>query len=134
MLMCDDVELRGLLVFCLRRAGHDVTIACKPSDAIQEIERGRLHLLILNGMADGSELALIEQIRTQSPVPIILLGARGDDADKARGLELGANYYVTKPFSIQGLLASVRTALRHLAPYRDQWPGLPDSVLQLQLR
>jgi len=134
MLMGEDHELRGLLAFCLKRAGHDVTIASDPSDAIQQIEQGRLHLVVLDCMADGSELALVQQIRTRSHVPIIVLGPGEGDANKARGLGLGANDYLPKPFSIQGLLTSVRTALRHLAPYREQWHGLPDSVLALPLQ
>lgn len=97
----------------LRRDGHDVAIAFDGQTAVEEFVRAPADLVILDLMLprlDGS--AVCRKIRANSDVPIIMLTARGNERDRVEGLELGADDYVTKPFSPRELVARVRAVLR----------------------
>jgi DNA-binding response OmpR family regulator len=97
----------------LRRDGHDVTLAFDGQAAIEEFVRAPSQLVILDVMLprlDG--MAVCRRIRSTSDVPIIMLTARGDERDRLTGLDLGADDYVSKPFSPRELAARVRAVLR----------------------
>ncbi len=117
LLIEDDQSLGGLLEVELRRAGHDCTWAM---DAFSGLSRFRavdpeLVLLDLN-LPDHSGFDVLEQIRVDSLVPVIILTARNRNDDKVRGFDLGADDYVTKPFWHEELLARIRARLRRPAP------------------
>ena len=108
----------------LRRDGHDVTIAFDGQSAIEEFARAPSELIILDLMLprlDGS--AVCRTIRKDSDVAIIMLTARGDERDRLEGLDLGADDYVTKPFSPRELAARVRAVLRRTGKggSRSKW-------------
>ena len=100
----------------LRRDGHEVTIAFDGQSAIEEFTRAPADLVILDVMlprVHGMEVC--RRIRADSDAPIIMLTARGDERDRVEGFDLGADDYVTKPFSPRELTARVRAVLRRTA-------------------
>jgi DNA-binding response OmpR family regulator len=97
----------------LRRDGHDVTLAFDGQSGVETFERDGADLVILDLMLprlDGS--AVCRRIRERSDAPIIMLTARGEERDRLQGLDLGADDYVTKPFSPREVAARVRAVLR----------------------
>jgi len=109
----DEPVVREVVVRYLRRDGFD-TIEAADGDAARDlITRGAPQLVVLDVMLPGTDgLALCRWIRATSDLPVILLTARGEEADRIVGLELGADDYVTKPFSARELAVRVRTVLR----------------------
>ena len=127
ILVVDDEEwVRELVGRYLEQAGFDVATAVDGCKALTQFDRHRPDLVVLDWMLpglDGVEVA--KRIRQQSNVPIIMLTARADEGDRIKGLELGADDYVVKPFSARELEARVRAVLR-----RSQGdPGRP-AVLE----
>ena len=102
----------------LERDGHRVVTAEDGDSARELIEREAPNLVLLDVMLPGKTdgLALCRWIRSSSELPVILLTARVDEADRIVGLELGADDYITKPFSPRELAARVRTVLRRAVP------------------
>jgi DNA-binding response OmpR family regulator len=117
----DDADLLDVLCFTLRRDGHDV-IAAHDGQAGLQLWRTKDPRLVLLDVhlpkIDGWQLC--KQIRTESNVPIIMLTAAGDDSDVVKGLNLGADDYIVKPFSPGQLTARVRAVLRRAAESADQ--------------
>jgi two-component system response regulator RegX3 len=111
----DEPSVRDSVGYALRQEGFDVTLAVDGDDAEQKIgdDAPAFDLLILDIMMPGrSGLDLCRDVRGRSPVPIILLTAKDAEVDKVVGLEVGADDYVTKPFSVRELLGRVRAQLR----------------------
>jgi len=111
----DEPSVRESVGYALGQEGFDVTIATDGDDADAKLGAGEVHydLLILDIMMPGrSGLDLCRDVRGRSPVPIILLTAKDAEVDKVVGLEVGADDYVTKPFSVRELLGRVRAQLR----------------------
>ncbi len=110
----DDPAILRLLCTNLKARGYEVTTAVDGEESLTAMERDFVDLIILDIMMpklDGVEVC--RRIREWSNVPIVVLSARGDEKDKVRCLELGADDYLTKPFEIAELLARIKTALRH---------------------
>jgi DNA-binding response OmpR family regulator len=113
LIVDDDVELVGLLCFALDAAGYDVVTAYDGNQAIQRMHERRPELVILDvnlPMRDGFEV--LAEIRRTSQVPVMMLTVRTTEEDEVRGLDLGADDYLRKPFSPRALLARVRSLLR----------------------
>jgi len=111
----DEPSVRDSVGYALRQEGFDVILAVDGDDAEEKIggEDPEFDLLILDIMMPGrSGLDLCRDVRGRSPVPIILLTAKDAEVDKVVGLEVGADDYVTKPFSVRELLGRVRAQLR----------------------
>ena len=110
----DEVSVRESVGYALEQEGFDVTIATDGDDADSKLgEIIDYDLLVLDIMMPGkSGLDLCRDVRGRSPVPIILLTAKDAEVDKVVGLEVGADDYVTKPFSVRELLGRVRAQLR----------------------
>src|SRR5215216_7596408 len=109
----DDVDLLDLMTYALRREGYNVVAAVDGQQALQRWESENPDIVLLDGnlpKVDGFEVC--RRIRHESKTPIILLTARDDEPDIVRGLTLGADDYVTKPFSTTQLLARIRAVLR----------------------
>jgi len=116
ILIADDEEsVREAVAYALQQEGFEVVVAKDGSDAESKLEGDQLDfdLLILDIMMPGrSGLDICRDVRSRSPVPIILLTAKDAEVDKVVGLEVGADDYVTKPFSVRELIGRVRAQLR----------------------
>ncbi|AKK10259.1 response regulator transcription factor [Corynebacterium uterequi] len=109
----DEESLADPLAFLLRKEGFDVVIAGDGPSALREFERGTTHIVLLDLMLPGmSGTDVAKKIRATSNVPIIMVTARDSEIDKVVGLELGADDYVTKPYSSRELIARIRAVLR----------------------
>jgi DNA-binding response OmpR family regulator len=113
LLVDDEQSIQTLLSYPLRKDGYHVTSALDGGEALQRFEEGRFDLVILDVMLprlDGVEVC--RQLRSRSQVPIIMLTAKGSETDKVAGLEVGADDYITKPFSMREFRSRVKAALR----------------------
>jgi DNA-binding response OmpR family regulator len=109
----DEPIVRDVIVRYLKRDGFATLEAADGDRARELIEKGGPELVVLDLMLPGTDgLELCRWIRSRSDLPVIMLTARGEEADRIVGLELGADDYVTKPFSPRELAARVRTVLR----------------------
>jgi two-component system, OmpR family, response regulator RegX3 len=109
----DEPSVRESVGYALEQEGFQVTLAANGEEAEGQISENGFDLLILDIMMPGkSGLDLCREVRAHSPVPIILLTAKDAEVDKVVGLEVGADDYVTKPFSVRELLGRVRAQLR----------------------
>jgi DNA-binding response OmpR family regulator len=114
----DEPIVRDVVTRYLERDGHRVVSAASAGEARATIEREAPDLVVLDIMLPGEidGLALCRWIRSKSELPVILVTARGSEADRIVGLELGADDYVTKPFSPRELATRVKTVLRRARP------------------
>jgi DNA-binding response OmpR family regulator len=113
----DEPIVREVVVGYLQREGYRTLEAADGDRARELLEQESPSLVVLDVMLPGIDgLELCRWIRSRSQLPVILLTARGDETDRIVGLELGADDYVTKPFSPRELAARVRTVLRRSAP------------------
>ena len=113
LIVDDEMQIRLLLRTTLTRAGYQVVEAANAREALsaKAIDKPELILLDL-GLPDRDGLELVEALRRDSPVRLIIVSARDDIEQKVAALDLGADDYVTKPFDTEELLARVRAALR----------------------
>ncbi len=121
LLVDDDEAVRKVLSFPLERDGYSVIQAVDGEDALQRFGEQPVDLVVLDLMLpklDGLEVC--KQLRARSSVPIIMLTARDDELDKVLGLELGADDYVTKPFSIREFRSRTRALLRRARAPRHE--------------
>lgn len=113
----DDVRLFELLASYLAPNGVALTHAADGAKGLAALEEGVFDAVLLDVMMPGTDgLEVCRRIRQRSRVPVIMLTARGDEADRVVGLELGADDYVPKPFSPRELLARLRAVLRRSQP------------------
>ena len=116
----DDPIVRDVVVRYLERDGHRTLVAEDGDRADELLREEHLDLVVLDVMLPGQDgLALSRSIRSRSTLPVILLTARGEEVDRIVGLELGADDYVTKPFSPRELAARVRALLRRSSAQPD---------------
>jgi DNA-binding response OmpR family regulator len=113
LLVEDDIRTAEWVRLYLDRAGMTVTHAADGRSALEEVERGRPDLVLLDIMLPGVDgFAVCRALRSTSDLPVILLTARAAEHERLRGFELGADDYVTKPFSPRELVARVSAVLR----------------------
>ena len=113
LLVDDEESIQKLLTYPLEREGYRVVQARDGEEALSQFAAQEVDLVVLDVMlpkVDGLEVC--RRLRTSSSVPIIMLTARDDEVDKVLGLELGADDYITKPFSIREFRSRVRALLR----------------------
>jgi DNA-binding response OmpR family regulator len=111
----DEVTIAGAIAARLRREGFAVEIASDGPAGIELCERERPDLVILDLMLPGLDgLEVCRRIQARSPVPVLMLTARDSEADKLVGLGVGADDYMTKPFSVRELVARIRAILRRI--------------------
>jgi DNA-binding response OmpR family regulator len=126
----DDREFACLLREGLQDKGFQVLLADDGVDGLQLLQRHHPDLILLDVMMPGMDgWETCRSIREMSNVPIIMLTGRRDEADKVHGLQLGADDYVTKPFSTLELLARIQTVLR-----RSSQPNTPDHIVRVDKR
>ena len=115
----DDPAIRRVLKLSLNAAGYQVLESPTAAGGIKAISQDDPKVVILDlGLPDTDGLDVIKHVREWSQIPIIVLSARGQEADKVKALDRGANDYLTKPFGVQQLLARVRAAIRQAVTAR----------------
>jgi len=114
----DDVDIAALISHYLQKAGHTVDAAASGTAALKRVKEAAPDLILLDLMLPGMDGLLVCQTLRSDPataaIPIIMLTARGEEAERIAGLELGADDYVTKPFSPRELTARVAALLRRI--------------------
>jgi two-component system, OmpR family, response regulator RegX3 len=124
----DEESFSDALSYMLRREGFDAAVAGTGPDAIAEFDRGGADIVLLDLMLPGlSGTEVCRALRSRSNVPIIMLTAKDSEIDKVVGLELGADDYVTKPYSARELVARIRAVLRRRS---DSEPAAEGQVLE----
>src|SRR5437899_3377853 len=109
----DDPQLLRLVMRNLQLEDYNVLVASDGKQALEQIETHQPDLVLLDVMMPKMDgFTVCQRVREFSAVPIIIVTARGQDQDKIRGLDLGADDYLTKPFSVEELLARARAVLR----------------------
>jgi two-component system, OmpR family, response regulator RegX3 len=109
----DEESFSDALGYLLRKEGYEVAVAPTGPDALAEFDRGGADIVLLDLMLPGlSGLEVCQKLRATSSVPVIMLTAKDAEIDKVVGLEIGADDYMTKPFSSRELLARIRAVLR----------------------
>ncbi len=125
----DEAVLRETIAYNLKSAGHDVQTVEDGEAALSAVNQVRPDLVVLDIMLptiDGFDVC--RQIRRTSSIPILILTARDDEIDRVVGLEIGADDYLTKPFSMRELMARVKALLRRRDLLQDELAaGLPES-------
>jgi two-component system KDP operon response regulator KdpE len=113
LLVDDDPALRATLSIGLRAEGHDVLVVADGRSALDAVREDEPDLMVLDlGLPDVEGTTVLEHVRGWSRLPVIVLSARTDSADKVGALDLGADDYVTKPFGLEELLARIRATAR----------------------
>ena len=120
----DEESISDPLSYLLRQEGFEVAVAATGPDGLAEFDRGGADIVLLDLMLPGlSGTEVCRTLRARSSVPVIMLTARDSEIDKVVGLELGADDYVTKPFSSRELVARVRAVLRRRGEPEDTVSG-----------
>jgi DNA-binding response OmpR family regulator len=129
----DEPDIRRLVAELLRRAGHDVTEADNGRAGLRALHASPPDLVLLDvSMPELDGWQTLERIRDLSDVPVLMLTARGEELDRVRGLQAGADDYVVKPFGRQELLARVQALLRRAATRpAEQVEAYADDVLEI---
>src|SRR5438045_8713334 len=121
LLVDDEHAVQKLLAFPLRKDGYEVVAATTGDEALDRFREGDFDLVVLDVMlpqVDGFEVC--RQLRARSSVPIIMLTAKAEEFDKVLGLELGADDYITKPFSMREFRSRVKAVLRRSDLLREE--------------
>jgi DNA-binding response OmpR family regulator len=131
LLVDDEQSIQTLLSYPLRKEGYDVVQATDGRQALDRFEEAPFDLVVLDLMlpkVDGLEVC--RQLRSRSAVPIIMLTAKSEEIDKVVGLELGADDYITKPFSMREFSSRIKAALRRAEMRYSGDPGIAETPLQ----
>jgi len=122
LIIDDDSDTTKLIALLLKRRGYEVSVAARGREGLEKAKAEQPNLILLDVMMpDMDGYTVCHRIREFSRVPIIMVTARGDDKEKVVGLDIGADDYVTKPFSASELAARVRAILRRIgSPDRPQ--------------
>jgi two-component system response regulator RegX3 len=116
----DEESFSDALSYMLRKEGFEVAVSTNGPDGLTEYDKGGADLVLLDLMLPGlSGLEVCRQLRQRSDVPVIMLTAKDAEVDKVVGLEIGADDYVTKPFSARELVARIRAVLRRRGEPED---------------
>ena len=130
----DDEQLRDLLLLVLGGEGHEVQVAGDAQAALAQVRRGGLDLVILDiGLGSGDGREVLAEIRRQGTVPVIMISANGQPADRVLALRLGADDFLVKPFFPLELVARVESVLRRSRPAPPP-PGGSGSGLHIDER
>jgi two-component system, OmpR family, response regulator RegX3 len=133
LLVEDERAITEPLAEALEREGFDAAVAGTAAEAMETAASRDPDLVLLDiGLPDGSGLDVCRELRRQSQVPIIMLTARGSEADRVSGLELGADDYIVKPFSAREVMARVRAVLRRATATSSDGAG-PITIGDLTL-
>ena len=132
LLVDDEQAILTLLSFPLRKDGYDVVEAADGPEALLRFDESDFDLVVLDVMMpklDGLEVC--RRLRAKSSVPIIMLTAKSEEIDKVLGLELGADDYITKPFSMREFRSRVKASLRRAGMNRSEEPAAENELLEV---
>jgi len=130
----DEPPIRRFLRASLEAAGFVVVSADDAAAALVAVASEKPDVVILDlGLPDRSGFEVITEVRKHSPVPIIVLSARSDERSKVEALDLGADYYIGKPFGMAELMARLRAALRHAFKVQGELPLFISGDLSVDL-
>ncbi len=128
----DETPIAEAVAYALREAGYDVDAIADGDDALEAARREPYDLMVLDLMLPGTTgLDICRALRVESDLPIVMLTARDAEVDRVLGLEIGADDYVTKPFSVLELVSRVRALLRRRA--LDRGGGFVHRIGELEL-
>ena len=138
----DEANLRHTLSYALRQEGYDVVTAADGDEGLARSRETAPDLVILDVMLPGMDgFEVCRRLRRESDVPVIMLTARGTELDKIVGLEIGADDYLAKPFSMRELIARVRALLRRTARRAEapaaatlEWSGITIDTARREVR
>lgn len=117
----DEISLQETLAYNLKKHGFDVLVAGDGQTALELIRKNKPDLILLDIMLPGMDgFEVCRRIRTEFSTPVLMLTARDDEIDRVVGLEVGADDYLTKPFSMRELLARVKAMLRRVHIIREE--------------
>ena len=126
----DEESFSDPLSYLLEKEGYDVAVAGTGPDALVEFDRNGADLVLLDLMLPGlSGVDVCRALRQRSSVPVIMLTAKDSEVDKVVGLEIGADDYVTKPYSGRELLARIKAVLRRLSEPEELLPATIGNVI-----
>jgi DNA-binding response OmpR family regulator len=132
LLVEDETSITEPLAEALRSEGFETKVAGTVAEALEQAREGPDLVLLDVMLPDGSGLDVCRELRQSSRVPIIMLTARGEEADRVVGLELGADDYVVKPFSAREVVARIRAVLRRVnEPERPETGAIDVGELRL---
>jgi two-component system response regulator RegX3 len=124
----DEDSFSDALSYMLRKEGFEVAVAVSGPDALETFERNGADLVLLDLMLPGLPgTEVCRELRSRSNVPVIMLTAKDSEVDKVVGLELGADDYVTKPFSSRELVARIRAVLRRRGDAEELTPAVLEA-------
>jgi DNA-binding response OmpR family regulator len=130
----DEPQIRRALAINLRARGYEVDLASTGEEALEQAAQRHPDVVILDlGLPGVDGIQVIRGLRGWSPVPIIVLSVREQEADKVAALDAGADDYVTKPFGINELLARLRAAVRRATPTDDPAPIVQTADFRVDL-
>jgi two-component system, OmpR family, response regulator RegX3 len=130
----DEESYSDPLSYLLRREGYDVAVADTGPAALASFDRDGADLVLLDLMLPGlSGVDVCRRLRQRSSVPVIMLTAKDSEIDKVVGLEIGADDYVTKPYSSRELLARIKAVLRRLAEPEEPSPSLTAGPVRMDV-
>lgn len=130
----DDRNILAIVEMYLKKAGYTVITCYSGYEAVQTFRNTRPALVVLDVMLPGKDgWAILREIRAESNTPVIMLTAKGDTGERVKGLELGADDYIAKPFDSNELLARIKAVLRRSSPVPEQersisYPGISISL------
>jgi two-component system, OmpR family, KDP operon response regulator KdpE len=137
LIVDDEPKIIRFVTTALNLAGYEIQAAASGREALQSIEASNFDLVILDlGLPDIDGFQVLKDIRAVSNIPIVILTARDDEKDKVRGLELGADDYLTKPFGIRELEARLQAVMRRLswAPVQNEMSDFKVNDLEIDFR
>jgi two-component system response regulator RegX3 len=124
----DEESFSDPLSYLLEKEGYDVAVTATGPDGLAEFDRNGADLVLLDLMLPGlSGVDVCRALRQRSSVPVIMLTAKDSEVDKVVGLEIGADDYVTKPYSARELLARIKAVLRRLSEPEELMPSTVES-------
>ncbi len=130
----DERAIADIVSWNLERAGYRVDVAYSGAQALRHVETSRPSLIVLDIMLpEGDGFKVCREVRRRFTVPILMLTAKNGEEDKVRGLELGADDYMTKPFSPRELVARIKAILRRAAPEETPGRQAPHNCGDLEL-
>jgi two-component system KDP operon response regulator KdpE len=117
----DDAQIRNFICYSLQSEGYKHITAKTAQSALNSLVSEQIDLMLLDlGLPDFDGTEVIRKVREWSEMPIIVVSARDQDKEKANALDIGADDYLTKPFSVPELLARIRVILRHITNEKNQ--------------
>ena len=131
----DDRNILAIIELYLKKAGFSVATCTTGYEAMQTFRNTKPTLVVLDVMLPGQDgWSILHEIRQESATPVIMLTAKGDTGERVRGLELGADDYIAKPFDSNELVARIKAVLRRFAPASEseRTINLPDLTISLE--